>query len=115
MGGRGTLAPPGFCKFQQKKVVFVVSSGKKTNFTSFVPPRRKMLEKSSRAPWKKILPMPVSLGLSCILQIERTLAPCQCWQRCRWTKLFGWNVTHCLKLRASTNHGATLSYAYFRW
>jgi len=34
----------------------------------------------------------VSLGLSCILQIEPTCACCECWQRRRWTKLFGWNV-----------------------
>jgi len=33
-----------------------------------------------------------STGLSHILQIEPTWAPCQCWQRCRWTELFGWNV-----------------------
>jgi len=25
-----------------------------------------------------------------------TRAPCECWQRRRWTKLFGWNVMHCL-------------------
>jgi len=58
-----------------------------------------MLEKSSRAsPLEKILPTPMSLGLSCNLQIEPTWAPCQCWRRCRWTKLFGWHATHCLKL-----------------
>jgi len=37
-----------------------------------------------------------SIGLSCILQIEPTWAPCICWQRLRWTKLFGWNAMHCL-------------------
>jgi len=34
----------------------------------------------------------VSLGLSCILQTEPTWAPCICWQRRRWTKLFEWNI-----------------------
>jgi len=34
----------------------------------------------------------ISLGLNCILQIVPIWAPCECWQRCRWTKLFGWNV-----------------------
>jgi len=35
-------------------------------------------------------------GLSCILQIEPTWTPCECWQRHRWTKLFGWNAMHCV-------------------
>jgi len=39
-----------------------------------------------------------SIGLTCILHIDPTWAPCICWQRRRWTKLFGWNVTHCLKM-----------------
>jgi len=32
------------------------------------------------------------IGLSCILQIEPTWTPSICWQRRRWTKLFGWSV-----------------------
>jgi len=37
-----------------KKAVFLVSSGKKTNFTNFVSPLEKCLEKSISAPlWKK--------------------------------------------------------------
>jgi len=40
----------------------------------------------------------ISLGPYCILQNEPTRASCECWQRRRWTKLFEWNVTHCLKL-----------------
>jgi len=36
--------------------------------------------------------LPISLGLSWILQTEHTWAPCEYWQRRRWTTLFGWNV-----------------------
>jgi len=40
----------------------------------------------------------ISLGLSCILQIVLTWSPCEHWQRCRWTKLFGWNATNFPKM-----------------
>ena len=46
----------------------------------------------------------ILLGLSCILQIQpSTWASWECWERRRWTKLFGWNVMHCLKLHVLAN------------
>jgi len=39
----------------------------------------------------------VLLCLSCILQIEPTLASWKCWKTHLWTKLLGWYTTHCLK------------------
>ena len=39
-------------------------------------------------------------------------APCDCWQRRRWTKLIGWNVTHCLKINLSFYPQKTNQYAY---
>ena len=40
----------------------------------------------------------ITIDLSHILQIEPTWSPCECCQRRRWTKVFGWNATHCLKI-----------------
>jgi len=53
------VQPPGCWKFQQKKVVFLILSGKSQIFYHFWPPG-KMLENSPSAPsWKIMLPTPV--------------------------------------------------------
>jgi len=51
-GGQGDLGHPWILKILSKKIVFLVSSGKKTNFTTFGLPR-KILEKSPSAPPEK--------------------------------------------------------------
>jgi len=43
--------PPGFWKFQQKQLVFVVSR-RKTNFTTFTPPQKNLENSLSCSAWK---------------------------------------------------------------
>ena len=58
-GGQGGQGPLGFENFS-KKIVFLISSGKKTDFTTFAPPG-KILEKSSSAPFvENLLPTPMA-------------------------------------------------------
>ena len=58
-GEQGVLGPPWILKNFRKKVIFLVSSGKK-NFT-FGPPSRKILEKPLvTTPGKKIFPTPMA-------------------------------------------------------
>jgi len=45
--------PTEFWKFHQKKVVFLVSRGKKQISPLLAPSPRKILEKNPSAPWKK--------------------------------------------------------------
>ena len=59
--GRGSLClSPGFWKFEQKKVVFLVSNGKKQISPLLAPPPRNNFSKNPLVPpLKKILPTPI--------------------------------------------------------
>jgi len=58
-GARGSLAPPGFRKFQQKGYFFYIK-WEKTNITNFGPPLENFLKNSpSGSPPEKILPNPM--------------------------------------------------------
>jgi len=50
--GQGSLGHPWILKMSAEKVVFLVSSWKKTNLTTFGPALKKFGKKAS-SPWKK--------------------------------------------------------------
>jgi len=54
-GGRG-LRPLDLENFSKKVVVFLVSGEKKTNFSTFGPPKKNFGKIPGGSPWKKILP-----------------------------------------------------------
>jgi len=57
--GMGGLGPPQDSKHFRKKNYFLSFEWKKTNFTTFAPPRKILEKPTSASPPEKILPTPM--------------------------------------------------------
>ena len=68
-GGQGDLGSSGFWKFQQNKVVFFISSGKKQISPLLALPLEKFCKNPLAPPLEKILPTPMHIVTPCKIRV----------------------------------------------